>query len=238
MDSQNNWRHQLRNREINPKDETWLAIEAGLNHQKNNRFLLKSIILLIAAVAVGVIVMVSLPTTSSTSQDPVQYVQEEPSKENQTPEVIHQVEEVSLSISEEQSLLPKDDSSSMIEISVQPEKYATEVVENETVADTLPAEEEHNLHQKATALLAEVEKDLQQEKKAVYSPDAEVETLLAEAKVLIEEVEYDKLYEFAKASQLLADVEEDISKDTLQNRVWKFVKSNFQNIENALVSLR
>jgi hypothetical protein len=103
-----------------------------------------------------------------------------------------------------------------------------------------PEKSKPQVSEKAMQLLSEVEAELAQ----VVAPDTsyrvedEAEALLSQAKLIIQEVEYDKLYQFAKASDLLAEVEGDIPKDNLQNRVWSFVKDKAQDLESTLASLK
>lgn len=246
MEKQNNWRNQLRKREIAPSDEAWLAIEAGLENKAQNKIQKKYIITLIAASLIGFVVFVSLPSTSTSS--PKTSIADEVNKEIQEeesaiPTALFQSSNAAITATEEEGFQQEEKPDAIEQVDIQignsPESSQEITVENEVNAPNEPLQVQE-MQLKAADLLAEVEAELVMDatQSNFENSDAEAEALLAEAQLMIQEVDYDQLYAFAEASDLLAEVEDDLSKNNLQNRVWQFVKSNFQNLESALASLK
>lgn len=232
MKAANNWKNQLHNRKISPSDEVWLNIEEELERKEKNKLKTKFILSLIAACLVGCIVFISLPTQQKTQSisniAPVSPLEKEThvfpealfitDAESNTSAQINTNKSASVSIKAENRKATTHQSTADLETSI-------------TSTNEISVE--------AQKLLAEVEAEISSTKsKPALTTQMEVEQLLADAQQLIQEVDYKKLHEFATSENLLADVEKDLSKSNLQNRVWQFVKDNMQNLESAIASLR
>lgn len=249
MKQQNNWRNELRNRSITPSDEAWLAIESGLENKSKNKLKKKFIFSLVAASLIGFVVFVSLPTNSTQQQSQAATTEEfQPTTEESVfPEALFLEIESTLSSvaveANEQDEVAKPQISTPLDTA---SKESNNNLETETASTKYVTKSQEEtpqnakVNQKAIQLLAEVEAELagNSSTNLQISAEDEADLLLAEAKQIIKEVEYNQLYDFAKASDLLAEVENDLSKDNLQNRVWHFVKANYENLESALVSLK
>ena len=249
MKEQNNWRNQLKSRKISPSDEAWLSIESGLERKSKNKLKRNFVLSLIAASLIGFIVFVSLPTNSNlhSNLNIASEIDEQPEAQTVFPAALFINADTALHFQGVETIVENIDVKNHISnpsnsIS---KPHKTNVKKKPASNTNTPntqfkATRKAKVQTKAAQLLAEVEADLAEplSNPTKLSAEDEADLLLAEAKQIILEVEYDRLYEFAQASELLAEVEGDLSKDKLQNRVWHFVKSNFQNLENALVSLR
>lgn len=249
MKEQNNWRNELRNRSITPSDEAWLAIESGLESKSKNKLKKKFIFSLVAASLIGFVVFVSLPTTSIQHQSQATATEnfDTSHEESVFPAALFLESESAFSLKEAEVVkqdLDEKESISNPKKSVSKQtlnRKTTQMVstKNETESQ-LETNTNTEVNLKAKELLTEVEAELAASSSTSLNLSAkdEADLLLAEAKQIIQEVEYNQLYEFAQASDLLAEVEEDLSKDNLKKRVWHFVKANYENLESALVSLK
>ena len=248
MENRNNWKNQLRNRKVTPSDEAWLAIEAGLEKKNSNQPKKKFIITLIAASFIGFVVFLSIPTQTRTIEKSNTVKVKTPIQSDQSvfPEALFlEVNSALTSADSEPNSETQTNATltqSKLNTKKEPNSSLISVAENKK-SETLkiPAKEEKIKASKAAIeLLAEVEAELAQtiEINSTYSPDEEAEILLAEAKLMIQEVDYDRLYEFAQASDLLAEAENNLSEERLQGKVWLFVQSNVKHLETAFASLK
>jgi hypothetical protein len=62
--------------------------------------------------------------------------------------------------------------------------------------------------------------------------------LLAQVDVKINSASKEQLVDFAKAQNLLADAEASLEKEDLKKRIWRFIKSNYENLETTLAGLK
>lgn len=231
MEASNNWNQQLKNRKIKPSDEAWLAIEAGLEGKLKDKIKMNYIMTLAAACIAGIIIYISIPSTKDivVSKNSI-------SKNTVLPE--ESVFPDALFIKSAPSTLSKKNK-------ITNENLATTNYKSSVTTKTEAKKPSTNnqlsteITKKASSLLSEVEADLAlKENEIGKDHQTEVDILLAEAKLLIEKKEYNSLYNYAVSENLLAEVEKDLSKNKLQDRVWQFVKDNVQNLESAIVSLR
>ncbi|GGE12366.1 hypothetical protein [Psychroflexus salis] len=244
MKKQDNWKSQLRNSSIQPSDEAWLAVEAGLEKKSQFQLKKKFIISLVAASLIGFVVFISFPDFSTPSEVESNLVEENkldkqdviyPSEFTIQPVII----ESQVSLKNEES--KQKNNILAVEKSVHKTNFAIQkpIASAEKIG-LINKNEDAFIQDKAHQLLAEVEAELDSTSNTnkKLRPAEEAEVLLAEAQLLIKNTTYNELYQFAKASDLLADVEHDISEQKLQNKVWQFVKNNVQNLESALASLK
>jgi hypothetical protein len=232
MKAANNWKNQLHNRKISPSDEVWLNIEEELESKEKNKLKTKFILSLIAACLVGCIVFISLPTQQKTQSisniAPVSPLEKE----------THVFPEALFIADTESNTSTQNNTSKSTSASIKTENKKATTHQSTTDLET-SLTSTNKISVEAQKLLAEVEAEISSTKsKPALTTQMEVEQLLADAQQLIQEVDYKKLHEFATSENLLADVEKDLSKSNLQNRVWQFVKDNMQNLESAIASLR
>ena len=231
----NNWKKELLQKEIEPSKDVWLNVANGLQ-QSESKSTKKIILGVIAAILIiGVFVAPQWFQKAEETSTHKKVVQEE------SPKKINN----SLVEEENSSFIKGNNNNDKLLTNIQPKAgnqlstektskstaiIAEENTENET---KLKVNESEN---KAAVLLAEVEAELEAEKQ-LTNPD-EIEVLLAKAEKNIEGASFNRLIDFAEAHQLLAEVEEDLSKKDLKERIFKFLKNNYKEIESAIASLK
>lgn len=231
----NNWKKELLQKEIEPSKDVWLNVANGLQ-QSESKSTKKIILGVIAAILIiGVFVAPQWFQKAEETSTHKKVVQEE------SPKKINN----SLVEEENSSFIKGNNNNDKLLTNIQPKAgnqlstektskstaiIAEENTENETKLKVNESENE------AAVLLAEVEAELEAEKQ-LTNPD-EIEVLMAKAEKNIEGASFNRLIDFAEAHQLLAEVEEDLSKKDLKERIFKFLKNNYKEIESAIASLK
>ncbi|MCH8535247.1 MAG: hypothetical protein LAT51_09280 [Flavobacteriaceae bacterium] len=245
----NNWKKEMLQREIQPSDEVWLKVAKGLQQPKSKINKKRIVIGLVAAaiMALLIIPMFLIEKTTNTSKNSIV-----------TEEKIENVEKTSIEerninkksssteIQQENKVALEDKKTSVEESksfnSAQEKKISnvnSDEVSNQSAEISKEKEEVSEpspSKDKATTLLAEVEAEI--DKENIVTTDREVENLLAQAEQKIDQANYNKLMSFAEAHELLAEVEEDLSKNDLKEKIFKFLKNNLKEIESAIVGLK
>ncbi len=252
-----NWKNELRNRSIKPSEEAWLAVESGLEQKSKHKLKKRFAYILIAASFLGFVITISLPTNSVTTS--TQSISAEKQQNQNIEQNSNAIEE---NTQNNEAIVNSEFDADSTSKSVH--KQDTHQTPNHQVAESSPKQTQQNaissenqkssetkknklnasnvieISPKAMDLLAEVEAELagQSSTSLPLNAEDEAKLLLAEAKQVIQDVKYQQLYEMAKANDLLAEVEDDYTKQDLQQRVWRFVKTNYHNLENTLASLK
>lgn len=243
----NSWQQDLRNRQIQPSDDTWNKISSQL-HQKELASNRNKYLLWIPAACISGLLL--YPFLFSTNDTGVKIVDIEENKMNpaQNPSEAIVIENTKDTLIEEKTVKNKE---SIAIISLNEEKIIKQTkssIHQEEKSDVYKDEVEHFLQlvvsqskntditikENALLLLAEVENEV--------APDAyieaEINSLLAEVNKSINNASTQELEAFAQAQNLLEETENSLEKEDLKKRIWKFIKTNYENLGTTLAGLK
>lgn len=262
MKKETSWQQDLRNRKIEPSVEAWNKVSNAL-HQKELTDNRKKFIIWIAAACICGMLIYPFLFSDATKKAATPLVTTPSTKEVNTlkdsfeSQGLHTPSiEVTTSIKEENSTTivattsisgtqhktdqenshiptPKvakevaTKNSTSTDYSLEVESYLQKV--EVTVASQIASTEE-----RARALLFEME----QEVPSFSNEEKEMNRLLAQVDIQLNSASKEQLVNFARAQNLLADVEASLEKEDLKRKIWQFIKTNYQNLETTLVSLK
>lgn len=262
MKKETNWQQELRNREIKPSEDAWNKISGGL-HQKQLKHNRKKFVVWIAAACVCGMLLYPFVFSEATKEVATPLVTTPLTKEVNTHKDSFESQglhtpsiEVRTSIKEENSttivattsisgtLHKTDHKNSHIptpkatkEVATNngtPTDYLLEVESYLQKVEVTVASQIASTEERARALLLEME----QEVPSFSDEEKEMNRLLAQVDIQLNSVSKEQLVNFARAQNLLADAEASLEKEDLKRKIWQFIKTNYQNLETTLVSLK
>ena len=262
MKKETNWQQELRNREMKPSEDAWNKISGQLYQKQLNNNRKKFIIWIAAACVCGMLLYPFLFTQSPTNTTTplVSSPQTEevitPQDAFETPEIKNPRLEVATSIGEENpttivastSSIAIQEETKQVNSQVPTKKVAKGVATTKNTPTDYSLEVESYLQkvdisfptkiasteERAKALLLEMEQDVP----SLSKEEREMNRLLAQVDEKINSASKEQLVDFAKAQNLLADAEASLEKEDLKRKIWQFIKTNYQNLESTLASLR
>lgn len=238
----NNWKKELLQREIKPSEEVWLNVAHGLKQPKNKINKKRIWIGLTAAAIAAILILPNFLQLSNKNSPEIPIVHQEKIEESKTKvsKEIQPLQKEYLATKKQQALKvaveEKQLSSKESKTPSSSEKTKNKVAKHEEALMAKTTSKLTKTRSEALNLLAEVEAEI--EKEQPKNANEEAENLLAQAEQNIEKANYNQLFKFAEANQLLAEVEEDLSKNDLKERIFKFLKNNYKEIESAVASLK
>lgn len=243
----NSWQKDLKNRQIQPSEETWNKISGQL-HQKELASNRNKYLLWIAAACISGLLL--YPFLFSTNDTGIKIVDIEENKVNPTQNSLETIviENTKDTVLDVKAIKNKE---SIAIVSSDEEKIIKQTkssINQEEKSDVYKDEVEHFLHlvasqskntniainENALLLLAEAENKV--------APDAQIEveinSLLAEVNKSINSASTQELEAFAQVQNLLEETENSLEKEDLKKRIWKFIKTNYENLETTLAGLK
>lgn len=262
MKKETNWQQELRNREMKPSEEAWNKISGSL-HQKQLKSNRKKFIIWMAAACIcGMLLypflfnqapkdattpLVSSPDTKevNTPQDsfeakriknPTLEVATSIREENPTSVVAStMISKTKVEAEEVKSQIPSQKTTKGIATTKNtPIDYLLEVESYLQKVEVSFPSKIASTEERAKALLLEIEEEVP----SLSKEEREMNRLLAQVDVKINSASKEQLVDFAKAQNLLADAEASLEKEDLKRKIWQFIKTNYQNLESTLASLR
>lgn len=258
MKKETSWQQDLRNRQIEPSVEAWNKVSNAL-HQKeltNNR---KKFIIWIAAACICGILIYPFLFSDATKEVTTPLVSSPESKEVVTPKLSNEAlsnetqgqEKVTTNVvstnahdkvttqvvAQENNTLKLKTNDKKTTPYLKTETDFTQEVETYlslVASSTSTPTNKGNINRKAEQLLME----LASETPSISQEEYEMNYLLAKVELQLNSTSTEKLIEFAKAQDLLADAETSLEKEDLKRKIWKFIKSSYENLETTLVSLK
>lgn len=256
MKKETSWQQDLRNRKIEPSVEAWNKISNAL-HQKELTHSRKKFIIWIAAACICGMFIYPFLFSDATKEVTTPLVSSPESKEVVTPKLSNEAlsnetkgqEKVSTNVVSTNAhdkvttqVIAQENNTPKLKTNEQKitpyqktETDFTQEVETylSLVASSTPTNK-GNINRKAEQLLMELASDSPRISKEEY----EMNYLLAKVELQLNTSSKEKLIEFAKAQDLLADAETSLKKEDLKRKIWKFIKSSYENLETTLVSLK